>query len=74
MDDVAAYIGLVALFVSVGGLIVSIITARSSVHQSVIEALQVRIAELEKEVVRWEKRYRHLLNWVREQGLIPPWV
>ncbi len=35
------------------------------------EEQQARITALEREVARWQRRYKRLFDWVREQGLEP---
>lgn len=35
------------------------------------EEQQVRITALEREVARWQRRYKRLCDWVRDQGLEP---
>jgi len=73
--DIAAGI---ALVVSIVGITISVLNARSSARTDevstltdIIHALQGRVDALEIEVQKWQRRYKALCDWVRGKGLDP---
>ena len=49
-----------AIIASIGAVIISLYTAKSSVRKSDIEALQVVINGLKEDLARWKEKYEEL--------------